>query len=104
MISKNSSNRFTRRQFLQFSALGASAALIAACTPVAPGAAPSPAQASKQGTTAQILRYPMSNEQTGNWDYTLSGGGFGLTMGLELMDGLTELDVTTGEPRPKVAE
>ena len=104
MISKNSSNRFTRRQFLQFSALGASAALIAACAPVAPGAAPSPAQASKQGTTAQILRYPMSNEQTGNWDYTLSGGGFGLTMGLELMDGLTELDVTTGEPRPKVAE
>jgi oligopeptide transport system substrate-binding protein len=46
----------------------------------------------------------MSNEITGNWDYTLSGGGYGLTMGLELMDGLTELDVETGEARPKVAE
>nr|HMN30131.1 peptide ABC transporter substrate-binding protein [Caldilineaceae bacterium] len=80
--------------------------LLAACAPAAPGGSPgaAPSAAGSQGAPAQVLRYPMTNEATGNWDYTLSGGGFGLTMGLELMDGLTELDVKTGEPRPKVAE
>jgi len=94
----------SRRHFLKLTALGTGAGLLAACTPPAPGATSGPAQASEGDAPAQVLRYPMTNEVTGNWDYTLSGGGFGLTMGLELMDGLTELDPATGEPRPKVAE
>lgn len=106
MIPGNGSHRWTRRQFLKLSALATSAGIVAACSPVAPGTAPggAPAAAGEEGAPAQVLRYPMTNEATGNWDYTLSGGGFGLTMGLELMDGLTELDVQTGQPRPKVAE
>lgn len=94
----------SRRHFLKLTALGTGAGMLAACTPPAPGATSGPAQASEGDAPAQVLRYPMTNEVTGNWDYTLSGGGFGLTMGLELMDGLTELDPATGEPRPKVAE
>lgn len=94
----------SRRHFLKLTALGTGAGLLAACTPPAPRATSGPAQASEGDAPAQVLRYPMTNEVTGNWDYTLSGGGFGLTMGLELMDGLTELDPATGEPRPKVAE
>ena len=75
------------------------------CAPAAPGTTPEGGSAPVEQTQpAQVLRYPMSNQITGNWDYTLSGGGYGLTMGLELMDGLTELDVETGEARPKVAE
>lgn len=104
MNSENRSTHFTRRQFLKVTGLGVSATLLAACAPAAPGSTTGPAQAGSSGEASQVLRYPMTNEQTGNWDYTLSGGGFGLTMGLELMDGLTELDVKTGEPRPKVAE
>lgn len=94
----------SRRQFLKLTALSAGAGMLAACTPPAPGATSGPDQAGEDDAPAQVLRYPMTNEVTGNWDYTLSGGGFGLTMGLELMDGLTELDPATGEPRPKVAE
>lgn len=95
-----------RREFLKLTAVAVGGGTLAACAPTAPAGT-----TTESGTTAdasaatppQVLRYPMTNDATGNWDYTLSGGGFGLTMGLELMDGLTELDVETGEPRPKVA-
>lgn len=98
--------RVSRRQFLQMAGLTAGVGIVAGCTPVGSGSSSgaAPAADSEGSTPAQVLRYPMTNEATGNWDYTLSGGGFGLTMGLELMDGLTELDVETGQPQPKVAE
>jgi oligopeptide transport system substrate-binding protein len=96
-----------RRTFLQLAALATGGSALAACAPTAP-AGTTPAAGTEAGGEAamppQVLRYPLTNEATGNWDYTLSGGGFGLTMGLEMMDGLTELDVETGEPKPKVAE
>ncbi len=95
-----------RREFLKLAALAAGGGILAACAPTAPaGGAPDAGSAASSTTDAppQVLRYPMTNDATGNWDYTLSGGGFGLTMGLELMDGLTQLDVVTGEPKPKVA-
>lgn len=95
-----------RRAFLKFMAVAAGTGALAACAPTAqPGGAPesSSSEEAEAGTVPQVLRYPMTNDATGNWDYTLSGGSFGLTMGLELMDGLTELDVETGAPRPKVA-
>jgi oligopeptide transport system substrate-binding protein len=106
MISSSGLSRFSRRQFLQLTALTTGAGLLAACAPAAPTGSTNtaPSAAGNESAPAQVLRYPMTNEATGNWDYTLSGGGFGLTMGLELMDGLTELDIETGEPRPKVAE
>ena len=90
-----------RREFLKLAALTAGGSLLAACAPTAP------VGTGESGTTdapSQVLRYSMTNETTGNWDYTLSGGSFGLSMGLEMMDGLTQLDVETGEPKPKVAE
>lgn len=100
----------TRRQFLQWTALATSTGVMAACTSaVAPGGtsggeAPAPAETPGAEIVPQVLRYPMYNEETGNWDYTLSGGGFGLQMGLEMMDALTDLDPQTGEVLPKVAE
>jgi oligopeptide transport system substrate-binding protein len=96
-----------RRQFLKLAALAAGGSALAACAPTAPGGATTGTGTGEGGaaeTPPQVLRYPITNELTGNWDYTLSGGGFGLSIGLELMDGLTELDVETGEPKPKVAE
>lgn len=94
-----------RRQFLKLTALSVGGAVLAACTPtVNPAPAAEAGESGAAAMPAQVLRYPLTNEVTGNWDYTLSGGGFGLTMGLEMMDGLTELDVTTGAPKPKVAE
>src|SRR5215203_2430161 len=96
-----------RRDFLKMTALAAGGTVLAACAPTTPaGSAPAEgtSDSSAAEAPAQVLRYSMSNEATGNWDYTLSGGGFGLSMGLEMMDGLTELDVETGEPKPKVAE
>jgi oligopeptide transport system substrate-binding protein len=95
-----------RRDFLKMAALAAGGSALAACAPTAP-AGSTATGTGESGTTAappQVLRYPLTNEATGNWDYTLSGGSFGLTMGLEMMDGLTQLDVETGEPKPKVAE
>ena len=94
-----------RREFLKLAAVTAGAGVLAACAPTAP--AGTEAGTGESGAAAmppQVLRYPITNELTGNWDYTLSGGGFGLQFGLELMDGLTELDVETGKPMPKVAE
>lgn len=96
-----------RRQFLKFAALAAGGSALAACAPTAPAGSTTEAGGAGETTSEtppQVLRYPMTNDTTGNWDYTLSGGAFGLSMGLELMDALTELDVETGEPKPKVAE
>jgi oligopeptide transport system substrate-binding protein len=96
-----------RREFLKLAALSAGGSLLAACAPTAPAGPATEAGTGESGAAAappQVLRYPLTNEATGNWDYTLSGGAFGLNMGLELMDGLTQLDVTTGLPAPKVAE
>ena len=96
-----------RREFLKLAALSAGGSLLAACAPTAPAGTATEAGTAESGAAAappQVLRYPLTNEATGNWDYTLSGGSFGLNMGLELMDGLTQLDVTTGLPAPKVAE
>ncbi len=100
---------FSRRQFLKLTALAAGSSALAACAAPAPPAASggaaseAPAAAADTPAVAQVLRYPISNELTGNWDYTLSGGGFGLQMGLEMMDALTDLDPNTGEVLPKVA-
>jgi oligopeptide transport system substrate-binding protein len=96
-----------RREFLKLAALTAGGSVLAACAPTAPaGTAPEGGTAAEGTSDAppQVLRYPLTNELEGNWDYTLSGGANGLTMGLELMDGLTQLDVETGLPQPKVAE
>jgi oligopeptide transport system substrate-binding protein len=96
-----------RREFLKLAGLAAGGSVLAACMPTAPAGSTPQAGAeadSAAGAPPQVLRYPLTNEATGNWDYTLSGGGFGLSMGLEMMDGLTQLDVETGEPQPKVAE
>src|SRR3954447_8189566 len=92
-----------RRQFLQMAALAAGAGALAACAPTAPGAAPAAGGSSSSGTTSSVpqeLRYPLSIEDTGNWDYTLSGGGSELFIGLELMDALTTIDLQTGEAKP----
>lgn len=115
MVDKKDSRSLSRRQFLQMAALATGTGILAACVPVqvAPqtptdstttGAAAVPTTAPVEAGPAQVLRYPLTNDVAGNWDYTLSGGGYGLEMGLELMDGLTELDPQTGQPKPKVAQ
>ena len=107
LISRLALAQLRRREFLKLAGLTASSSVLAACVAASPTGSASEGSTASEGTSSappQVLRYPMTNDATGNWDYTLSGGGFGLSMGLELMDGLTELDVETGEPKPKVAE